>query len=137
MHVLDKKNIDICIGSRYLDNKTVKIKQPLYRIIISRLGNFLISLLLIDGIKDTQCGFKLFKSNVAKEIFEMQKVKRFGFDMEVLITAKHYGFKIKEVPVSWINSEDSRFRLIKDSFITLKDLLYIKLNLITGRYNKY
>tara|TARA_Y100001970_G_scaffold293025_1_gene437266 strand:+ start:2322 stop:3476 length:1155 start_codon:yes stop_codon:yes gene_type:complete len=137
MHVLDKKNIDICIGSRYLDNKTVKIKQPFYRIIISRLGNFLISLLLIDGIKDTQCGFKLFKSNVAKEIFEMQKVKRFGFDMEVLIIAKHYGFKIKEVPVSWINSEDSRFRLIKDSFITLKDLLYIKLNLITGRYNKY
>jgi len=137
MKTLIEEDLDICIGSRYLDNKTVKIKQPFYRIAISRIGNFLISFLLIDGIKDTQCGFKLLKSNVAKEIFEMQKVKRFGFDMEILIIAKHYGFKIKEVPVSWINSSDSRFRLVKDSLITLKDLLYVKLNLITGRYNKY
>jgi len=132
--ILLEKNADICIGSRYLDRKLVKIKQPWYRILISRLGNFLISLVLIDGIKDTQCGFKLFRSQVAKEIFNMQKIKRFGFDMEVLIIAKHYKFKIVEVPVSWINSTDSRFRLVQDSLITLKDLIYIKLNLICGRY---
>lgn len=125
----------IAIGSRYMRDSNVKIKQPKYRIMLGRIGNLLIRIFLIDNIKDTQCGFKLFTHAAAKEIFSFQKVKRFGFDMEALVVANHLGYKIVEVPVSWFNSAESRFRPLKDALITLKDLVYIKLNLMSGRYN--
>lgn len=133
---IQSKNANIAIGSRYLSQSNVKIKQPYYRVLIGRIGNFLIRLFLIDGIKDTQCGFKLFENTVAKEVFSFQKVKRFGFDMEAILVAENLGYKIIEVPVSWFNSAESRFRPIKDTLITLKDLIYIKLNLWSGRYDK-
>lgn len=132
---LREHNAQISIGSRYLHDSHVKIKQPVYRILLGRIGNILIRLFLIDNIKDTQCGFKLFTHQAAKEIFSFQKVKRFGFDMEALVIAENLNYKIVEVPVSWFNSAESRFRPLKDALITLKDLLYIKLNLMCGRYN--
>lgn len=128
-------NAQIAIGSRYLQDSSVKIKQPKYRIFIGRAGNLLIRMFLIDGLRDTQCGFKLFTSEAAKNIFQFQKVSRFGFDMEALVVASHLGYKIVEVPVSWFNSAESRVRPIKDALITLKDLVYIKLNIWSGRYN--
>jgi len=133
--VLKQNHADLVIGSRYLPNSDVKIKQSPWRVFIGRMGNILISIFLIDEIKDTQCGFKLFTHQAAKEIFSMQKVKRFGFDMEILVIAKLLGYKIIESPVSWFNSSESRVRPIKDVFITLKDLFYIKLNLWSGRYS--
>jgi len=131
---MDKNSAQIAIGSRYLNESKVQIKQPGYRILIGRLGNLLIRLFLIDDIKDTQCGFKLFEHRVAKEIFSFQKVKRFGFDMEALVVAKSLGYKIVEVPVNWFNSVESRLRPVRDSLTTLKDLIYIKINLWSGRY---
>jgi len=131
---MDSSNANIAIGSRYLNESKVQIKQPGYRILIGRLGNFLIRLFLIDNIRDTQCGFKLFEHRVAKEIFSFQKVKRFGFDMEALVIAESLGYKIVEVPVNWFNSIESRLRPIRDSLTTLKDLIYIKINLWSGRY---
>ena len=71
---------------------------------MGRFGNMIIRLFLIDGVKDTQCGFKLFEHNVAKEIFSFQKVTRFAFDMEALVVANNFGYKIVEVPVSWLNN---------------------------------
>jgi len=133
--IMNENQMDIVIGSRYLNNKSVEIRQPLYRIIIGRLGNILINFFLIDGIKDTQCGFKLFTEKSAKEIFQLQKIERFGFDMEALLLARKLGYEIKEVPVKWINSFDSRVRPIRDTINTLKELIYIKINLLSGRYN--
>lgn len=132
---LIENNAQIAIGSRYIKDDSVKIKQPKYRIFLGRTGNFLIRAFLIDNIRDTQCGFKLFTKDAAKNIFQFQKVKRFGFDMEALVIASQLGYKITEVPVSWFNSAESRVRPIKDALITLKDLVYIKLNIWSGRYN--
>lgn len=132
---LDKEHAQIAIGSRYVAGSMVKIKQPKYRIFISRFGNSVIRAFLIDGIKDTQCGFKLFNGKAAREIFSLQKVSRFGFDMEALVIARNLDYKIIEVPVSWYNSADSRVRPLKDGLITLKDLIFIKLNLWSGRYS--
>lgn len=126
---------EIIIGSRYLDKESVQKKQAKYRIVISRLGNLLIQSLVIKGIKDTQCGFKLFHSNVAKQIFTLQKIKRFGFDIEILSIGQKYNFNIKEVPVLWINDAASHVRPVRDSLITFKDLMLIKLNLLSGRYD--
>lgn len=133
---LSENNADIAIGSRYLPDSNVKIRQSKARVLLGRSGNLLIQLFLIDGIKDTQCGFKLFKYQAAKEIFSRQKVKHFGFDMEALAIASRLNYKIIEVPVSWFNSAESRVRPIKDGLRTLKDLAYIKLNLWSGRYEK-
>ena len=127
---------DIAIGSRYLKSSNVKIKQPFFRIVLGRIGNFLIRAFLLDGVKDTQCGFKLFKGAAAKDIFSFQKVKRFGFDMELLVVAKNLGYTVSEVAVDWFDVGGSRLRPIKDAIITFKDLFYVKLNLWSGRYNR-
>ncbi len=125
---------EVLIGSRYLRDSNIRIKQPKYRIFIGRLGNKLIQLILLDGINDTQCGFKVFQHAAAIEIFKRMKVNRFGFDIEVLSIARLLKYSIKEIPVNWCNSPDSRVRPIKDAIRTFKELVYIKLNLWGGRY---
>ena len=129
-----KEGFDIAIGSRYLKNSDVKIKQPISRILIGRIGNILIQLFIVSGIKDTQCGFKLFTHEAARNIFARQKINRWGFDMEALAIAQLLDLKAKEVAVSWFNSTDTRLRPIRDALRTFTELIYIKLNLMSGRY---
>jgi dolichyl-phosphate beta-glucosyltransferase len=127
-------NKKIIIGSRYIQKNSIKVKQPWFRTVISRFGNILIRLFLVKNIKDTQCGFKLFESETAKEIFSKQKIKRFAFDMEALAVAQNLGYEIIEIPVTWLHSNESKFKAFKDSVHTLIDLFYIKINLLTGKY---
>ncbi len=129
-----KDSADILIGSRYLKDSKVEIKQPWYRIVISRTSNLLIQAFLVDGIRDTQCGFKMFHHQAAHDIFTRMKVDGFGFDMEALALAEVLGYSIKEVPVSWYDAPNSRLRPVKDTLRTLGDLVYIKLNIWTGKY---
>ncbi|NDK08396.1 glycosyltransferase [Candidatus Gracilibacteria bacterium] len=129
-----KDEYDVIIGSRYMKNSNIIIKQSKFRIAISRVGNFIISLFLIDGITDTQCGFKLFQHNVAKNIFKFQKINGFGFDMEILFIAGIQGIKIKEVPVNWLNDFNSKLSPLKHSVKTLLELVYIKLNYFFDGY---
>ncbi len=131
-----KQGFDIAIGSRYLKNSAVKIKQSILRILIGRLGNLLIQLLLVKNIKDTQCGFKLFKNKIAKNIFSKQTIYGWGFDMEILVIAQLFKYKIIEIPVDWYNSSASKFSPVKDTLQTLSELIKIKINLITGKYKK-
>ncbi|MDP2630498.1 MAG: glycosyltransferase [Candidatus Uhrbacteria bacterium] len=127
---------DIVIGSRYLKESSIIRKQPWYRIALGRIGNLFIQALLLDAIKDTQCGFKAFTFPSAKALFKKSTVNRWGFDMEILALAQHMGYTIKEVPVQWHDSETrtSRFRPIKDAHRTFRELLRIKWNLIAGAY---
>jgi len=130
-----EKGYKVVFGSRYLKKNSIKIKQPLYRKWLGRVGNSMIQFLLVEGIKDSQCGFKLFSYEAAQEIFARQKVKRFGFDMEALVIAKNLGYKMAEVPVSWYNDGSSKVRPFKDALITFKDLIRIKLYLLEGLYD--
>lgn len=125
----------VVIGSRYLTASNVTHKQPLYRIILSRLSNLLIQFLAVPGIKDTQLGFKVFTRQAAQEIFSRLTVFRWGFDMEVLTIAKQRGYQIKEVPVLWREQGGSHVPL-KAYLESLKDLLKIKLNVLRGAYKK-
>ncbi len=127
---------DIGIGSRYLARSAVTIKQPWQRVALGRFGNRLIQVMLLPGIKDTQCGFKTFRADVAKKIYSLQTIDRWGFDMEILALAKLLGYTIKEIPVSWHDTTNrkSRFRPFKDAHRTLKDLVKIKCNLLKGVY---
>lgn len=127
------QNYEVIIGSRYLNKDSIKVKQPLMRRIVSRLGNFLVRILL--GIKsvDTQCGFKLFSSVAAEKIFPLQRIKRWGFDMEILAIAIKKNYKIKEVSVDWYDAEGSKLKK-NAAWKTLKELFEIKWNMIRGRY---
>ena len=125
---------DIVIGSRYLKNSNIQKKQSGFRIFVSRLGNFLINMLVVKKIKDTQCGFKLFNSKIVNKLFPLQKIQRFAFDIEILAIAQHFGFLIAEVPVTWNHTPGSKLRAVRDTLKTLSDLLFIKWHLIRGDY---
>lgn len=123
---------DIVIGSRGLKNSNVIIKQPFFKELLGRIGNFFINLILNLNIKDTQCGFKLMKDN-SKEIFKRIKSNGFGYDFEFLFVAKKHGFKIKEVPITWKNDKRSKVKF-KHYLITLYELLKVKYNDLKGFY---
>ncbi|MCA9395866.1 MAG: glycosyltransferase [Candidatus Omnitrophica bacterium] len=136
MDGLKSRGFEIAVGSRYLRQSKVKLKQPLYRIAIGRIGNLLIRFFLIDGIRDTQCGFKLFEGSCAKDIFSRSKISGWGFDIEALAIAKMLNMNICELPVEWRDCPGSRLRPFRDAFKTLTELAYIKLNIWSGRYEK-
>lgn len=115
---------DVIIGSRVLPESTIIKKQPLYRIIIGRVGNFLIRKILKINYFDTQCGFKLFTKKAVKKVFPKVHSSGWAFDFEVLKIAEEYGFKIKELPVTWKNNPDSKIKLV-DYLKILKDLFFV------------
>ncbi|MCS7093050.1 MAG: glycosyltransferase [Patescibacteria group bacterium] len=138
-----KKGYPIIIGSR--DNK--REGAPLIRMIMAR-GFIIVRDLLIGlrGIKDTQCGFKLFKKDVALRIIKNLKVFRHskkitqssvsaGFDLEFLYLALKMKYRVKEVPVIWRHVETKNVAFLRDSLETLRDILKIKIYSILGKYN--
>ncbi|MEA1937407.1 MAG: dolichyl-phosphate beta-glucosyltransferase [Patescibacteria group bacterium] len=128
-----QKGYEIVIGNRDLQNSQIKEHQPFYRELLGDLGNFLIQLLVISGIRDTQCGFKCFSEKFVEDIFPKLEINRWGFDIEILILAKKNNYKIKAVPVIWTNDVNSKVTL--NSYLgTLKELLQIKWGLIKGKY---
>jgi len=101
----------VAIGSRGLDATLVKERQPLFRVASGKLFNLLVRFLAVSGIRDTQCGFKLFRKDAAREVFSRATVDRFAFDVEALLLARRLGYPIAEVPVLWFNSPDTRVGL--------------------------
>lgn len=128
--------VPVVIGSRYLDQASIKIRQPWYRVSISRLGNFLIRLLILPRVKDTQCGFKLLERSTARDIAAQLTMERFSFDIEMLVIAQQGGYAIEEVPVDWFDTPGTRLRPFKSTFQTLRDLLRIRWNVWRGHYPK-
>jgi len=126
----------IAIGSRYKNRSTVQKKQPLYRIVFSRIINFFTQIFLIEGILDTQCGFKLFRSNVGKQLFRLQRIHRFAFDVEFLLLAKRFGYQISEISVIWIDKEGSTVSGLKDGLRVVRDFLKIKFYMMFGFYEE-
>jgi dolichyl-phosphate beta-glucosyltransferase len=116
----------VVIGSRYVRPGSIKIKQPWYRVAISRAGNRVIQLLLLPGIQDTQCGFKLFSGQAAGELARSLTMDGFSFDMELLVNAKRLGYPITEVPVNWYDTPGARLRPIRSTLQTFRDLLRIR-----------
>lgn len=125
---------DLVIGNRGIKGSKIKKHQPFYKEVLGNMGNVFIKLLAVSGINDTQCGFKCFSDKSAKDIFSKLTVNRWGFDIEVLALADKFGYKIKSAPIVWENRKNSKVCL-KDYVLTLADLLKIKINLITKKYD--
>jgi dolichyl-phosphate beta-glucosyltransferase len=128
------KGYDIAIGSRGLKDSDIAIRQPWYRERMGRFFNVLVRLLFFAGIKDTQCGFKAFRADVARQIFRQSRITGFSFDVEILFISRLKGFGIKEVPIRWAHSPDSKIRLFRDSVKMFFDLLKIRFYHVCGAY---
>ncbi len=125
---------DLAVGSRALDRTRVTVRQPLYREAAGRVFNALVQRVGVPGIADTQCGFKLFPAELGRRLFRLQRVPRFGFDVELLFLARKAGCRIAEVPVRWVNSPDTRVRPLRDGGRAFLDLALIRLYDALGRY---
>ena len=119
---------NIAIGSRALPESEILLPQPWYRQCMGKVFNRLVRFLVVSEIKDTQCGFKLFMGGVARSLFKKQTIDGFGFDAELLYLAKKSGYSVREVPVRWINSPDSRVNILRDPFLMLRDLIIMRKN---------
>jgi dolichyl-phosphate beta-glucosyltransferase len=106
-----KEGYDVVIGSRDIKGAELVPPQPFYKRILGNIGNLIIQALLLPGLWDTQCGFKCFSEEVADKVFSAMKINRWGFDVEALALAKRMGYRIKEIPVRWVNSTMSHVKL--------------------------
>ena len=125
----------ILIGSRYLESSVIEIKQSKFRIYMGRIGNIFINCFLLEGIRDTQCGFKMFPMMIAKDLFSRQTISGWGFDMEILAIAQGLGIPIQEIGVTWRDVGGSRLRPIRAAIYTFLELVKIKMNVWSGAYD--
>jgi dolichyl-phosphate beta-glucosyltransferase len=116
----------VAIASRGLADSQIEVHQQKRRELMGRTYNRLLRLLVLRGIHDSQCGFKLFTAEAAVACFEPLQTMRFGFDAEVLVRAQAHGWRIAEVPVRWRHVEASRVNSVRDSSRMLWDLLRLR-----------
>lgn len=121
-----EQGFDVVIGSRALKDSDIKLRQPWWREGMGKTFNLFVQAIVFGGIKDTQCGFKCFKREVAHHLFSLARIEGFSFDVEVLFLAKKFGYNIKEVPVVWINSAASKVHPLLDSARMFLELLKIR-----------
>jgi dolichyl-phosphate beta-glucosyltransferase len=117
---------DVAIGSRHLPGSRIEIRQPWWRQAMGRAFNACTRRLVMTGIRDTQCGFKLFSADAARRIFPRQRIEHFGFDVELLWIARRLGLRVAEIPVTWIDDPRSTVRPISDAARMLVDLVRIR-----------
>jgi glycosyltransferase involved in cell wall biosynthesis len=127
---------DIAIASRALAASNVQVHQPWWRESMGRVFNWFVQRLALPGIKDSQCGFKCFRRDVAHRVFALQRVERFAFDVEVLSIARSLGYRITEVPVTWIDQPASTVNPVTAPAGMLLDLVRIRMNHALGRYRE-
>jgi glycosyltransferase involved in cell wall biosynthesis len=125
---------DIAIASREVKG-AVRYNEPYLRHLTGRVFNNLIRLLVLPGLQDTQCGFKCFHAQVAEEVFQYQTISGWSFDVEVLYIARRKGYRIREVPIHWYFSADTKISILRDSWRMFLDLLTIRLNALRGLYD--
>jgi len=109
---------------------------PWYRHLMGRVFNFIVRLLAVPDIQDTQCGFKCFRREVARDVFAIQKIDGWAFDVEILHIALRHGYRVIEVPIRWYYGEGSRISAVRDSWSMLLEVLRIRRNGHAGLYDK-
>jgi dolichyl-phosphate beta-glucosyltransferase len=129
------KGADVAVGSRALRAEGVQVQAKVYRHLIGRTFHHLVERLADAGVKDTQCGFKLFRSSVAQDLFSRMRMNGFSFDVEVLVMARRRGYQVAEVPVNWTHQPGSKVRLTLDSLKMAADLFRIRAHWLRGEYD--
>jgi dolichyl-phosphate beta-glucosyltransferase len=125
--------LDVVIGSRALKDSVVDLHQSKAKEIAGRTGNWLVRLLAVPDIFDTQAGFKMFTGEAAERIFQRVTIDKWGYDIELLVIARSLGYRIREVPITWVNARDSKVT-IRSYFEVLGEIRRIRQNLRAGLY---
>lgn len=139
-----ERGYDVVIGSREGAGAR-REREPFYRHLMGRVFNFIVQLLTVRGIQDTQCGFKAFRDEVAQDVFgrmqlygdDAKKIQGgmvTAFDVEVLFIAHKAGYRIKEVPVEWHYGTETKVNPLKDSWRNFRDVVLVRWNDLRGLY---
>ena len=125
---------DVAIGSRAVDRSLISVHQSRFREVAGIIFNLIVRLTLRLPFVDTQCGFKAFRREPCRIIFEQQRIERFGFDPELLYLARHHGLRAIEIPVRWAHSPATKVSMFRDSFQMFLDVFIIRGNALRGLY---
>ena len=128
-----KEGYGVVLGSRAIRGAKLDPPEPFYRQVIGKGLNLIVQVLLLWGVWDTQCGFKAFTADAAEQVFRTSKIKSWGFDVETLVLAKRFGYRLKEVPVHWVNDTRSTVHF-SAGLKFLRDILQVRWWLWTGKY---
>lgn len=142
-----ERGYDVAIASRE-GAEARRFQEPWYRHFMGRVFNWLVRIIALPGIRDTQCGFKAFRHAAARDLFENMQLygpqagpvkgaMLTGFDVEILFMARKWGYQIAEVPVHWYYGTESKVHPLKDSWRNLRDVLRVRWNDIQGRYKRH
>lgn len=126
---------DVAIGSRWLDPATQTERQSRFRQLAGRSFNLLLRLVLGLRYKDTQCGFKAFTAQAARQIFPRQRIERWGFDPEILFLARKLGLTVREVAVEWAHDDRSKIHPFTDGPRMFLEMAKVRWNDWTGKYD--
>ncbi|HWB85634.1 MAG TPA: dolichyl-phosphate beta-glucosyltransferase [Bryobacteraceae bacterium] len=129
----ERDHLQVAFGSRAIDRSLIGVHQPFLRECVGRFFNLAMRAVTGLPFRDTQCGFKLFQTNAAREIFERQRLTGFGFDVEVLFIARRLHLRMAEVPVQWNDVAGTKVSLWR-GVAAFGDLLAVRWNGLAGRY---
>jgi dolichyl-phosphate beta-glucosyltransferase len=130
------RTYDVAIGSRALDRSLISVHESPFREFAGIVFNKIVQVVLRLPFVDTQCGFKAFRRERCRIIFEQQRIERFGFDPELLYLARHHGLQTVEIPVRWAHSPATKVNMLRDSIQMFLDVFTIRWNALLGRYRK-
>jgi len=124
---------DVVIGSRAVQGAVIDRPQSIFKVLAGRFGNILVQTLVLPGIRDTQAGFKMFTARAVEDIFPRMTIEKWGYDIELLAIARSMGFRISEVPITWLNASGSKVTA-GTYFEVLAEIWRIRRNMRAGRY---
>jgi glycosyltransferase involved in cell wall biosynthesis len=125
---------DVAIGSRAMDRSLISVHESRFREFAGIIFNKIVRIILWLPFVDTQCGFKAFRRERCRILFEQQRIERFGFDPELLYLARHHGLHAVEIPVRWGHSPATKVNMWRDSIQMFIDVFTIRWNALRGRY---
>jgi glycosyltransferase involved in cell wall biosynthesis len=131
---LESSGYDAAVGSRALQRRLIGVRQPWHREFAGRGFNLLVRFFTGLRLRDTQCGFKLFRRDRTRRAFELQRVNGFGFDPEILFLIERFGGKVVEVPVRWNDNPATKVRFLRDSTRMFLDLIALRWRALRGKY---
>lgn len=127
------QDFDVAIASREAMG-AVRYNEPAHRHIGGRLINYFIQLFILPGLNDTQCGFKCFNAKVAEDVFNLQTLTGWSFDIELLYLARRRKYKIIEIPIHWYHDPETKVSAVRDALRMIQDIFRIHANALRGRY---
>lgn len=127
------EDADIAIASREAKG-AVRYDEPPYRHFGGRGINYIIQLLILPGLNDTQCGFKCLRAEVAEELFKRQTLNGWSFDIELLYLARRRRYRLREIPIHWYYHPETKVSAVRDALRMIGDIFRIHANAVRGRY---